>query len=124
MDMEPFTLLLTLVGAIIGLALGLSVIKRKIDAERCFLAILSLEDRAKPLRELRDRVMQKGVATAEELQQLVDLLDSFVQEMPAKYRRAIREVLHQDSMLGQGRYVAKLMNRAGIGSGPIPIPVE
>lgn len=124
MDTTPFTPLLTLVGAIIGLTLGLSIIKLKIDAERCFLAILSLEDRAKPLREIRARVMQKGVATAEELQQLVDLLDSFVQEMPAKYQRAIREGLHQDSMLGQARYVAKLMNRAGIGSGPIPIPVE
>jgi hypothetical protein len=110
--------------AMVGLASSLLTIKLKMDAERRLLELLSAEDRAQHLRKLRSQVMQDGVTTPEELQQLVDSLEPLLQELSAEHRRAIGEGLHQRSMRGRARYIAKLMNKAGIGSGPLLVAVE
>ncbi len=110
--------------AMVGVASSLLTIKLKVDAERRLLELLSAGELAQRLRKLRTEVMQDGVTTPEELQQLVDSLDPLLEELSAEHRRAIGEGLHQRSMRGRARYIAKLMNKAGIGSGPLPIAAE
>jgi hypothetical protein len=99
-------------------------IVQKGRAEREYLRLLSAQ--ATTLCSLRARLTRdRRVMTSEELQELIASLDCVAQGLSPEYQRLIAEGLHQRSVLGRARYVAKLMNKAGIGSGPflLAIPV-
>jgi hypothetical protein len=99
-------------------------IVQKSRAEREYLRLLSVH--ATTLRNLRAHLTRdRGVMTSEELQELIASLDGVAHGLSPEYQRLIAEGLHQRSVLSRARYVARLMNKAGIGSGPflLAIPV-
>ncbi|HEY0681837.1 MAG TPA: hypothetical protein VGD45_05880 [Steroidobacter sp.] len=112
------------VAAIIGVACSIASIKHKSEAEQQFLDILAKRESVVRLHHLRDQIVRDGVATTKELQRLIDALDAESERLSEEHRRLIIEGLHQPSMRGRARYVAKLMDKAGIGSGAIPTVTE
>jgi hypothetical protein len=91
----------------------------KYKAEREYLRLLPAQ--ANALLEMRNCVMRHGVVTSEELEELITSLDRASEGLSVKHRRLISAALHQRQLRGRARYAAKLMNKAGIGSGPFPI---
>jgi len=92
-------------------------------AEREFQKVLCNETAARHLRELRSRFMEDGVVSEAELHSLIASLEKLTHELSKKHKLLIERGLHQRSILGRARYVAKVMNKAGIGAGPLPIPM-
>ncbi len=120
MELQLIMSVISGVAAVAGVFLELAAVRLKLRAEREYLTLLVT--RGKAAREVRNRVMQDGVITPEELQQLVVCLETAAEGMPEEQRRLISDGLRQRSMRGRARYAAKLMNKAGIGSGYLPIP--
>jgi hypothetical protein len=105
--------------AVIGAAFSFLTIRHKSIAEREYSRLL--QKRAEALRKLRNRVTHDGVVSSEELNQLIASLDRAAQDLSAGHRRLISAALHQPSVRGRARYAAKVMGKAGIGSGPLPL---
>lgn len=96
-------------------------LSQKQRAEREFLSLLTQEAVATPLRELRCQIMKRGAMSVSGLQSLTDRLGSLAGELSKEHKLQIERGLRKGSLLGRARYAAKLMNRAGIGSGSLPI---
>jgi hypothetical protein len=67
--------------------------------------------------------MQDGIATPAEVDQLELALHQLTQSLSPVDRRLILEGLRQETTLGRARYIAMMINRAGIAEGPLPIPM-
>jgi hypothetical protein len=102
---------------------SVNAIRRKLAAERLFIAVLSSAETARPLREIWEDILSDGVATIPELKLLVAALERASEALPPEVRNLALEGLRQPSLGARARYAAKLVNRAGIASGPLPIPV-
>jgi hypothetical protein len=103
-----------------AVVIGFLTIRQRSNAEREYLRLL--QRRAEALRSLRNRVMHHGVVFPEELNQLIAALDQAADGLSAEHRRLISAALHQPSVRGRARYAAKVMEKAGIGSGPLLLP--
>jgi hypothetical protein len=110
--------------AIVALIESVAAIIRKLEAERRFLVVLTSESASGELRRLWDEIMQDGVASKIELQELVASLGQMSERLSVEDRMQIDQGLRQRSMLGRARYVAKLMNKAGVGVGPLPVALS
>jgi hypothetical protein len=99
--------------------LTLRTLSHKSKAEREYLSIL--KEQASTFQALRNRAMHDGVVTNEELMQIVASLDSASEALSTEHRKLVLTGLHQPSLRGRARYAAKLLNKAGIGSGSLPI---
>jgi hypothetical protein len=64
-----------------------------------------------------------GAVTQKELTQIIALLERASEGLSAQDRTAVAEGLHQPSLRGRARYAAKLMNKAGIASGSLPLAI-
>jgi hypothetical protein len=117
---------LTFIGlgcALMYLAVSISTIKVKREAEKHFVELLAEEHCATKLRALREEIMRDGVASYDELRTLIDCLDRVSLGLSPKHRASILSGLHQRGAIGRAWYAAKLLNKAGIGSGAIPVPI-
>jgi len=121
--MEIQILLSVIAGAasIVGMVGGLLAVRDKANAERAFERVLMTH--ARSLREIRDRSTDSGVVTPAALEELVACFEVARRALPTKQRRLIASGLHQRSLRGRARYVAKVMNKIGVGSGRLPIAV-
>jgi len=81
-----------------------------------------LLENADSLRILREPIMLDGVATFDELAQLVRALEHVADGLPERHRKVVVEPLRSHDAHQRARYAARVMNKAGIGSGYIPIP--
>jgi hypothetical protein len=106
--------LAALLGSVVSLA-------QKQRAEREFLKVLARETVATPLRDLRYRIARRGAMSASELQGLTARLEGLAGELSRKHKLQIERGLRKRSLRNRARYAAELMNRAGIGSGSLPI---
>jgi hypothetical protein len=120
MELQLIMSMISALIAVTGAIMALASVWLKARAEREYLSRLAA--RGNSVREVRTRAMQDGVVTSNELEQLIAYLERAAEDMPAAQRRLISEGLRQRSMRGRARYAAKLMNKAGIGSGYLPIP--
>jgi hypothetical protein len=120
MELQLILSLISGVVAVAGAMMSVATVWLKARAERQYLH--RLVERRSAIREIRNRAMRDGVITPDELQQLIACLEKAAEGMPVAQRRLIAEGLHQRSMRGRARYAAKLMNKAGIGSGYLPVP--
>jgi hypothetical protein len=122
-------ILLTVISFLCALAsmttafISIRRVYRKTSAKRRFIELLASPQVAPSLRNLWDEVMQDGVATRPELEQLVLALDDVARSLSRTDRQLILEGLRQRTALGRARYIASVMNRAGIAEGPLPVPV-
>jgi hypothetical protein len=122
MDLMEAQLIMAFIAAVAAagaLFVSFSAVLLNAQAERAYLH--TLRARADELRNMRAHMMDRGVITPEELAQLIASLDQIARSLPTKHQRLIAQGLHQRSLRGRARYAAKLMNGAGIGSGPLPI---
>jgi hypothetical protein len=67
--------------------------------------------------------MKDGAVSSSELQKLIGSLEVLTNELSREHKLLIEYGLRQKSLRGRARYAAKLMNRAGIGSGSLPIAI-
>jgi hypothetical protein len=81
-----------------------------------------LVENAGSLRGLRERIMLDGVATFDELAQLVRALERVAEGLSERHRKVVVWPLQSHDAHQRARYAAHVMNKAGIGSGYIPIP--
>lgn len=108
--------------AVAGVVHSFASVRHKSIAERRFLGLLASDPSAViRVRELRNQIMHDGVTTPAELRRLIACLESLSRALPEDQRRLVAEGLHQRSLRGRARYAAKLMNKAGIASGSLPI---
>jgi len=121
MDAEIVLSVIAGSAAVTGLFGSIASMAQKRRAEREFLNVLAQETVARPLRELRYRIMKHGAMSVSELQSLTTRLGSLAGELSKEHKLQIQHGLKQRSLRGRARYAAKLMNRAGIGSGSLPI---
>jgi hypothetical protein len=103
-----------------AVVIGFLTIRHRSNAEREYLRLL--QRRAEALRSVRDRVTHDGVVFPEELNRLIAALDQAAEGLSAQHRRLISAALHQPSIRSRARYAAKVMEKAGIGSGPLLLP--
>ena len=92
-------------------------------ARKKFVELLASPEVAPSLRRLWDDVMRDGVATPAEVDQLVLALDELAKSLSPKDRQRILRGLRQRDLLGRARYIASIMNRAGVAEGRLPVPV-
>src|SRR3954466_6201117 len=85
------------------------------------LTLLGKEAVAMRLRELRRQIMKDGAVSSSELQNLTGCLERLASGLSKEHELRIGQGLRQRSLRGRARYAAKLMNRAGIGSGSLPV---
>lgn len=123
MVISTVLVLIALASALMGFVASIWTFKVKLEAERHFLQLLGDKRCATELRALRTEIMRDGVASYEELDALVDRLDRVTLGLSQKHRAVIRRALRQQHIISRARYVAMLLNRAGIGSGAIPVPI-
>lgn len=83
--------------------------------------MLANETEAAHLRVLWRKIMEDGAVSSSELQSLIGSLEKLTNELPREHKLLIEYGLRQRSIRGRARYAAKLMNRAGIGSGSLPV---
>lgn len=107
----------------IWVAASINSIRRKLEAERHFISVLASKANASAIRHLWEDILSDGVASLPELQQLVSALERASEAIPPEKRKLVLEGLRQPSIGARARYAAKLVNRAGIATGPLPIPV-
>jgi hypothetical protein len=124
METQIILAVLSAAAAIAGVATSLLTIKYKSDAEDLLVKRLMERVRAQTLKELRDEAMSDGVATERELQRIIESIEAVTTDLSLVHRRAIAQGLRQRSIKGRARYVAKVMNKAGIGSGSLPVAAE
>jgi hypothetical protein len=94
---------------------------QKQRAEREFLNVLAQEAVAARLLALRRHIMKDGAVSSSELQNLMACLEKLTGELSKEHKTRVEHGLRQRSLRGRARYAAKLMNRAGIGSGSLPV---
>ena len=123
MDTEVVMSLAAGCAALTGVLASVFALAQKKRAEREFLIVLVREAAATHLRELRLKIMEDGAVSSSELQNLITFLETLTNELPKEHRLQIAYGLRQRSLRGRARYAAKLMNRAGIGSGSIPVAI-
>jgi len=121
MDAEIVLSVIAGTAALTGLLASIVSVAQKQRAEREFLNLLAQEAVATPLRELRRRIVKNGAVNSSELQSLTTRLGNIAGRLSREHRLQIESGLRQTSLRGRARYAAKLMNRAGIGSGALPI---
>ena len=123
--MDPEVVMSVMAGgaACVGVLASILALTQKKHAEREFLNVLLEETAAARLRELRRKIMEDGAVSSSELQNLISSLEKLTNELSTEHRLLIEYGLRQRSLRGRARYAAKLMNRAGIGSGSLPIAI-
>ena len=121
MEAEIFLSVVAGSAALTALLASVVSLAQKRRAEREFLNVLARETVAKPLRELRYRMVKQGAVSASELQSLTARLAALAGELSKEHKLQIERGLRQRSLRGRAQYAAKLMNHAGIGSGSLPI---
>ncbi len=109
--------------ALMGVWASLVTLNRKRQAERQFLSVLAGAAAATQLREIRRRIMEDGAVSSSELQSLIASLEKLTDQLSRQHKLLIEYGLRQRSLRGRARYAAKLMNRAGIGSGSLPVAI-
>jgi hypothetical protein len=118
--MENAKLLLPILSAAVALAgtvLSIMKVGSKSRAEREYLRLLNANSAM--LLTTRIRVMNDGVVSEAGLTKIIEKLEQTARGLSAEDRRLVATGLHQHSVRGRARYAAKLMNKAGIGSGPL-----
>jgi len=123
MNLDPLPEWMYALVAVIGIILAVAIVRRKLKALERFVALLATPERAHTLRALWDEVMRDGVATPAEVHLLVCALKEAAKSLSPKDQRLILGGFMQRSVLGRARYVAMIINRAGIAEGPLPVPV-
>ena len=123
--MDPEVVMSVMAGgaACVGVLASILALTQKKHAEREFLNVLLEETAAARLRALRCKIMEDGAVSSSELQNLISSLEKLTNELSTEHRLLIEYGLRQRSLRGRARYAAKLMNRAGIGSGSLPIAI-
>jgi hypothetical protein len=120
MDAQLILSMVPATAVVFGVMVSFLTIYRRANAEREYLRLL--QRRAEALRSVRNRVMHDGVVFPEELKRLIAALDQAAEGLSAQHRRLISAALHQPSIRGRARYAAQVMEKAGIGSGPLLLP--
>jgi hypothetical protein len=123
MDTEVFMSVIAGSAAFAGVLASIVALTRKQRAEREFLVVLAQEPAVTRLRELLRQIMKDGAVSSSELQSLTTCLVKLTGELPKEHQLQIEYGLRQRSLRGRARYAAKLMNRAGIGSGSLPVAI-
>ncbi len=123
MDTEVVMSAMAGCAALAGVLASIVALAQKQRAEREFLIVLAEETAATRLRELRCKIMEDGAVSSSELQSLTTFLEKLTNELSTEHRLLVEYGLRQRSLRGRARYAAKLMNRAGIGSGSLPIAI-
>jgi hypothetical protein len=123
MDTEVVISLMAGCAALAGVFASITALTEKYRAEREFLIVLAKETAAARLRDLRCKIMKDGAVSSSELQKLIGSLEVLTNELSREHKLLIEYGLRQKSLRGRARYAAKLMNRAGIGSGSLPIAI-
>jgi hypothetical protein len=115
MDLQLLLLIVLYVSLLIWVVESVVMVVERSNAEREYLRLLPTQ--ANTLLEVYNRVMPDGVVTSEKLEQLIASLDRVSEGLSIGHRRLISAALHQRSLSGRARYAAKVMEKAGIGSG-------
>jgi hypothetical protein len=123
MDTEVVISVIAACAALAGVLASISALTEKQRAERAFLTVLTRDAAATRLRELRCEIMEDGAISSFELQNLIGSLELLTNQLSREHKLLIECGLRQRSIRGRARYAAKLMNRAGIGSGSLPIAI-
>jgi hypothetical protein len=123
MDTEVVMSLMAGCAALAGVWASIVALTQKQRAEREFLHVLGRANAASRLREIRRKITEDGAVSSSELQSLISSLEKLTNELPREHQVLIEYGLRQRSIRGRARYAAKLMNRAGIGSGSLPIAI-
>ena len=123
MDTEVVMSLTAGLAAFVGVFASIVALKQKQSAEREFLHVLVNATAATRLREIRSKITEDGAVSSSELQHLINSLEKLTNELSREHRPLIEHGLRQRSIRGRARYAAKLMNRAGIGSGSLPVAI-
>jgi len=121
MDTEVIMSVMAGCAAFAGVLASVVGLNQKQRAEREFLNVLANETEAAHLRVLWRKIMEDGAVSSSELQSLIGSLEKLTNELPREHKLLIEYGLRQRSIRGRARYAAKLMNRAGIGSGSLPV---
>ena len=120
MDAQLILSIVPAAAVLFGVLVGFLTIYRRAKAEREYLRLLQRQ--AEALRSVRNRVTHDGVVFPEELNRLIAALDQAAEGLSEQHRRLISAALHQRSIRGRARYAAQVMEKAGIGSGPLLLP--
>jgi hypothetical protein len=124
MDTEVVMSMMAACAALAGVLVSITALTQKQRAEREFLTVLlARETAAARLRELRSEITKDGAVSSAELQNLIGSLEILTNELSREHKVLIGYGLRQRSIRGRARYAAKLMNRAGIGSGSLPVAI-
>lgn len=119
MDFQGFMAIFSGLLGGLGTAMSVWTLKNKSKAEREYLRVLRRH--AENLKLMRTSAMGDGVVTEDELAQLIASLDRASECLSSQDRKLVATGLHQPSIRGRARYAAKLLNKAGIGSGSLPV---
>jgi hypothetical protein len=121
MDTEVVISVMAACIALTGVLASISALIEKQRAERAFLTVIAGNAAAARLREIRCAIMEDGAVSSSELQNLIGSLELLADQLPREHKLLVAYGLRQRSIRGRARYAAKLMNRAGIGSGSLPV---
>jgi hypothetical protein len=124
MDGQLLLSAITAGAALAGLAVSTMRLQYKLAAQRRLANLLASDPASVRLQAVRERMVHDGVATAGDLQQLIGHLERLTRTLPVEQQRLIEEGLLQRSVRGRTRYAERLMDKAGLGSGSLPIPVR